>query len=125
LINGMTTGLIEGTVAASSGLADCEAVRTAPARIACFTPDAARCSRELKVFLRDNVYASDLVRSATQAFVGRMDALFDYFLAHPTRMPSDYREDAAAQPLHRQVCDYIAGMTDGFFLKTCEQLGIR
>jgi dGTP triphosphohydrolase len=27
-------------------------------------------------------------------------------------------------PLHHQVCDYIAGITDGFFLHTCEQLGV-
>ncbi len=35
-----------------------------------------------------------------------------------------YLEDSAAEPLHRQVCDYIAGMTDGFFERTCAQLGI-
>jgi dGTPase len=125
LINGMTNGLIEGTIAASAGLADCDAVRNAPSRVAAFNPSAAQCSRELKTFLRNNVYFSDHVRTATNAFVSRMDALFEFFLAHPERMPADYREDAAGQPLHRQVCDYIAGMTDRFFLKTCEQLGIR
>jgi dGTP triphosphohydrolase len=33
-------------------------------------------------------------------------------------------EESAGQPLHRQVCDYIAGMTDGYFVRTCEQLGV-
>ncbi len=121
LINVMAGGLLQGTIAASEGLADFEAVRHAPARVARFTDEAAQCSRELKAFLRTQVYESDTVRSATHASVGRMEALFDFLYVHPEHMPEVYREQSAAEPLHRQVCDYIAGMTDGFFLKTCDQ----
>jgi dGTP triphosphohydrolase len=39
-------------------------------------------------------------------------------------MPANYREQSAGEPPQRQVCDYIAGMTDGFFLKTCDALGL-
>ena len=53
-----------------------------------------------------------------------MEALFDLLLAHPEHMPADYREQSAAESLHRRVCDYIAGMTDGFFLKTCDQFAL-
>jgi dGTPase len=121
LINIMVGGLLQATIAAADGLADFEAVRTAPARVAKFTAEAAQCSRELKAFLRVQVYESDPVRSATRVSVGRMEALFDFLLAHPDRMPEIYLEQSANEPLHRQVCDYIAGMTDGFFLKTCDQ----
>lgn len=121
LINVMVGGLLQATSAAAAGLDDFESVRHAPTRIACFTPEAAQCSRELKVFLRTQVYESDLVRSATRASVVRMEALFDLLLAHPEHMPADYREQSAAEPLHRRVCDYIAGMTDGYFRKTCDQ----
>jgi dGTPase len=124
LINILVGGLLQGTVVASSGLSDFEAVRTATTRIAQFTNDAAQCSRELKSFLRDKVYQSHRVRSATNALVDRMDAVFDFFMEHPDHMPADYREQAVGEVLHRQVCDYIAGMTDGFFLKTCERLGL-
>ncbi len=122
LINVMVGGLLEATVAAADGLTDFEAVRHAPDRVVRFTPEAAQCSRELKAFLRAQVYESDLVRSATQARVSRMEALFDYLLGHPEHMPADYREHSAGEPLHRQVCDYIAGMTDGYFLKTCDAI---
>jgi len=125
LINVMVGGLMQGTIAAAEGLADFEAVRTAPARVAKFTEEAAQCSRELKVYLRAQVYESEPVRSATRVSVGRMEALFDLLLAHPELMPESYREQAANEPLHRQVCDYIAGMTDGFFLKTCDQLTLK
>lgn len=122
LINVMVGGLLQATIAAAEGLTDFESVRTAPVRIVRFTDEAAQCSRELKTFLRTQVYESDLVRSATQSSVGRMEALFDLLLAHPEHMPADYREQSVSEPLHRQVCDYIAGMTDGYFLKTCDQL---
>ncbi len=121
LINVMVGGLLQATIAAAEGLPDFESVRSAPARIARFTPEAAQCSRELKTFLRTQVYESDPVRSATRASVRRMEALFELLLAHPEHMPAVYREQSASQPLHRQVCDYIAGMTDGYFVKTCDQ----
>lgn len=121
LINVMVGGLLQATIEAAEGLPDFESVRTAPARVARFTPEAARCSRELKTFLRTQVYESEPVRSATRTSVRRMEALFELLLAHPEHMPAVYREQSAGQPLHRQVCDYMAGMTDGFFLKTCDQ----
>jgi dGTPase len=121
LINVMVGGLLEGTVAAAEGISSYEAVRAAPTRVACFTPEAAQCSRELKKYLRSQVYESEPVRSATRVSVGRMEALFDLLYVHPEHMPEVYREQSATEPLHRQVCDYIAGMTDGFFLKTCDQ----
>ena len=117
----MVGGLLEATTARAAGLADFEAVRHAPARVAAFTPEAAQCSRELKIFLRTQVYESEPVRSATRASVRRMEALFDHLLANPALMPQLYREQSAGESQHRQVCDYIAGMTDGYFLKTCDQ----
>jgi dGTPase len=121
LIGVMVGGLLQGTIAASAGLADFEAVRTAPERVARFTDEAALCSRQLKAYLRSQVYESEPVRSAAQTAVRRMEALFDFLHTHPENMPEVYREQSASEPLHRQVCDYIAGMTDGFFLKTCDQ----
>ena len=35
---------------------------------------------------------------------------------------SAYSGRAARQPVHRVVCDYIAGMTDGFFRRTYQQM---
>ena len=47
--------------------------------------------------------------------------LFEHLMEHPEALPEVDRIDSAAQPLHRAVCDYIAGMTDGFFRRTYEQ----
>ena len=37
------------------------------------------------------------------------------------RLPRNYREKAAAEPLPRVICDYIAGMTDPFIYQQCEK----
>jgi dGTPase len=47
--------------------------------------------------------------------------LFRFFLDHPGRLPPPYCQQALAEPAHRVVCDYIAGMTDAFFHRTYEQ----
>jgi dGTPase len=48
---------------------------------------------------------------------GMLAELFEYYLAHPEKLPQNYVDALAASPLHRVVCDYIAGMTDGYFLR--------
>ena len=41
--------------------------------------------------------------------------LFEYFVQDPERLPEAYAERAKKEPPHRVICDYIAGMTDGYF----------
>jgi dGTPase len=124
LIEALVSGLVEGTIAATQGLADVDAVRAHPARVARFTPVAAAAAAQLKRFLRGQVYESEqLVRDRARS-VGLIEALFDLLWKQPELLPAAYLEESEGQPLVRQVCDYIAGMTDGFFMRTCAQLGI-
>ncbi len=124
LINWLAGGLLEGTVSAAQGLADVDAVREHPKRVAQFTAETAAASIQLKAFLRRTVYESAVLDHARGNSLEWIERLFLYFLEHPESMPAAYREESSRQPLHRQVCDYIAGMTDRFFLKTCAELGI-
>jgi dGTPase len=124
LIDGLVSGLMEGTVTACAGLPDVDAVRLHPERVARFMPEAARTSAQLKQFLRHSVYESPALVRARSDSVSQIAGLFEFLLEHPDRLPAAYREESAGEPLHRQVCDYIAGMTDGFFLRTAAQLGV-
>jgi dGTPase len=119
------SGLIEGTTAAAAALADVESVREHPLRVARFSPPAAEASGELKRFLRAHVYESQAVVEGRSESISRIEPLFETLLAHPERLPESYLAQAEGQPLYRTVCDYIAGMTDGFFERTCVQLGIE
>jgi dGTPase len=117
LVDGLVSGLIEGTVRAAraSGAADFEEVRAWRARLASFTPEAGQASRDLKRFLYARVYASTALGSDRQQSMDAIAELFRYFVEDPGRLPDSYAERAKEEPPQRVVCDYIAGMTDGYF----------
>ncbi|MEI9976457.1 MAG: hypothetical protein WDO73_33010 [Ignavibacteriota bacterium] len=47
---------------------------------------------------------------------------FNSFAGTPDRLPESYRDEAQSRPIHYVVCDYLAGMTDAFFLRTFEAM---
>jgi dGTPase len=124
LIDALVSGLIEGTLesAARSAARDVDEVRVCPHRLAAFTGAAETASRELKNFLHRHVYSSPVLDDDRRRSTAMMAELFEFFLEHPGRLPDTYREIALAEPAHRVVCDYIAGMTDAFFRRTFEQM---
>lgn len=124
LLNWLVSGLIEGTVdaARASGARDMEGVRHAPRRLAQYSSEIAAASEALKEFLRRHVYHSELVERDRRSSIDKLAQVFGTMLRHPDLLPEDYRELTAAVPLPRAICDYVAGMTDGFLLRTWEQL---
>jgi dGTPase len=124
LIDTLVSGLIEGTrsAAESAGVNDVEAVRRWPVRLAVFTTETAATSRELKTLLYRRVYDSPALADDRERSMERIGRLFRFFVDAPDRLPSLYYEQAKAEPSHRVVCGYIAGMTDGFFTRTYEQM---
>ncbi len=115
LLDGLVSGLIEGTVesARASAAEDVEDVRQLPARIVRFTVAAAETSRALKTFLHSHVYSSRVLRRDRAESMEQLSRLFAHLMAHPELVPR--AEEDRETPLHRSVCDYIAGMTDGYF----------
>jgi dGTPase len=122
LVDQLVTGLIEGTMRAADGIESIEAVRRHPERIARYTDEASAANQQLKSLLRANVYQSELVVAERRHSMAKIAELFDYLLDHLDALPSNYLDDSAANPPHRIVCDYIAGMTDGYFERTYDQL---
>ncbi len=124
LVDGLVTGLIAGTRAnlAAAQLSDVEDVRRHPVRLVAFTPETAQLNQKLKAFLHRRVYSSPLLEQERGESAAQVGWLFDYLLQHPESLPADYRLDYADEPAHRLVCDYIAGMTDGFFARAYREL---
>jgi len=124
LIDALVSGLIEGTLAGAreSGASSAEDVRRFPSRVAAFSKEAAAASRELKIFLFRQVYSSPELGSGRRRSMSLVAGLFQYLLNAPDQLPEPYREQTLSEPRHRVVCDYIAGMTDPFFLRTYEQM---
>jgi len=74
----------------------------------------ARENKELKEFLYQNLYSHQKVDAERKNIVRRVRHLFNYYLKHPRNLPAFYFAQSQREPLHRVVCDYIAGMTDNF-----------
>lgn len=122
LINALVNGLMEGTLSAAqnAGVQGVDDVRRYPGRLACFTDAAAETSRGLKSFLRQHVYYSNALTLERNSSLHMISELFRFFLDHPQRLPRpDYGSEV---PLHRAVCDYIAGMTDGYFRRVHHEM---
>jgi dGTPase len=118
------SGLIDGTYSAAveAGLADAGEVRHHPRRIVRLTPAAGEASAALKEFLRRHVYSAEVLLEERKRVTAMLAELFGFFLEHPDRLPHPYSEQAAGEAAHRVVCDYIAGMTDGFFRRTYQRI---
>jgi dGTPase len=124
LIDHLVTGLIDGTVAAATTTAveNAEDVRDLDMRLAGFASPARQTSHQLKQFLHKTVYNSRHLVEERERVSGLIIDLFRFFTTHPDRLPEPYVSQVGAEPVHRVVCDYIAGMTDGFFLRTAQQM---
>ncbi|HWC98219.1 MAG TPA: deoxyguanosinetriphosphate triphosphohydrolase [Candidatus Sulfopaludibacter sp.] len=124
LVDTLVSGLIEGTVTAAqrSAVANADAVRAFPGRLAQFTVETAETSRQLKRYLYQTVYASPALNEDRQRSMAMTEELFHFFLDDPAKLPENYWQQTESEAAHRVVCDYIAGMTDGFFRRTYEQM---
>lgn len=120
LIDQLVGGFIEGTYreAEASGAKNVWDVRQANTRLAAMTPEAADLNRRLKELLTERVYQSSPLIEERKLVAGKISVLFNFLLEHPDAISEGFREQLEGEPVERVVCDYIAGMTDGFFLKT-------
>ncbi len=120
----LATDLIENTQkqVQASGAQSVEEIRRQPKRLAGFSEGAAKAAANLKRFLNARLYSNAAIAEEREHSVEALDALFTLFLENPGRMPAGYVTQAKREPLHRVVCDYIAGMTDQFLLRQYQQL---
>ena len=122
MINRMAVDLIQTTTERieANGIATLDDVHRAPPLVA--YSDALKAPlRELKRFLRENLYRHYQVLRMTNKARRIIRDLFDAFLAEPALLPPQYqaraREDKA-----RAIADYIAGMTDRYAMKEHRRL---
>ncbi len=120
----LATDLIETTQTrvTESGVQTLEDIRRQPQRLAGFSSAMAKLNGDLKRFLFARLYSQPTIVEDRDRSVAALDALFEFFLDDPKRMPLQYSELALHQPPHRVICDYIAGMTDHFLLRQCHDL---
>lgn len=124
LIDTLISGMVEGTreAALDSGAKSVAELRRLPRRLARMTPASQAMNAGLKDFLRTRVYLSPVLAEERALSTSMIAALFEFLLEHPEHVPPKTWDPPESEPIHRQVCDYIAGMTDGFLRRTYAQL---
>lgn len=115
----MVTDLIDQTrqAAQAAGVRDVEDVRRAPARLAGFSAAMAGRVSGWKRFLNLNLYQHPSIIEDRTRSVEALDQVFAFLLDHPGEMPGYFAGQARQGPVHRVVCDYIAGMTDSYLIR--------
>ncbi len=124
LLDLMVTDLIRTTSARvrEAGVKSVEDVRAHASRLAGFSAELDQQRRQLKEFLYATLYYSEDLQPEKVEAELVVRELFEHWMSHPEALPSSYQEQAKREPLHRVVCDYIAGMTDNFILQQHQRL---
>ncbi|MDP2794236.1 MAG: deoxyguanosinetriphosphate triphosphohydrolase [Sulfurisoma sp.] len=135
MIGALVEDLLEesGRRIREAGVATLADVHVAPPLIG-FSPAMQAENRELKTFLRENLYRHYQVLRMTNKARRIIGELFDAFTATPRLLPPQYQQMAdrdACDPVNavaapavraRAVADYIAGMTDRYAIKEHRRL---
>jgi dGTPase len=71
-------------------------------------------NRELRAYLAKNLYHNPVVHQPNERAGKMLEALFQFFLAHPGQLGEASRKRLRTVGRHRAVCDYLSGMTDRY-----------
>jgi dGTPase len=124
VLDHLVSDLISNTRATieSSGVRSVDDVRRMNHSLFTFSPQVARENRELRDFLFQNLYFSHTLQPEKEQAEQVISDLFEFLLRFPDELPSSYQEKLRKEPVHRIVCDYLAGMTDNYILEQHRRL---
>ena len=77
---------------------------------------------ELSDFMFDSVYLSPFAKQEEGKAKDIVKYLYEYFVAHPEKMPEQYAQIVHVEGIERGVVDYISGMSDTFAVSIFEDL---
>ncbi|HEX9627397.1 MAG TPA: deoxyguanosinetriphosphate triphosphohydrolase [Acidiferrobacterales bacterium] len=128
MINYLVVDLIDHSrgLLTHAGVQDIDAVRAAGRSLIAFSEPVRTESRELKQFLRRELYSHYRVRRMTLKAARIIEELFGAFLDDPRLLPPQdqerFRREADRGSGARVIADYIAGMTDRYAIREHKRL---
>jgi len=127
IISGMVADLLAETGRRARRLApsSADAVRAMKAPLVSFSAQMQENNRVLQAFLSQRMYRHERVLAITDRARRVIRDLFQAYMNDPGLMPKDWREDSFTDDrsrFARQVCDFIAGMTDRYALDQHKRL---
>ena len=105
------------------GIDSREDLANAAERIAVFSPEMEEMNRDLKQFLRLNLYEHYRVTRMAEKAQRILSDLFNAYLEKPKQLPpKTFCKIEKNGSVKRVICDYMAGMTDKFALEEHRKL---
>lgn len=83
----------------------------------CMSSGCEKAFIELRSFMFENVYASDVCKKEDEKAYYIVEKLYGFYLKNICKLPDTYVAIADNEGKQRAVCDYIAGMSDTYALK--------
>ncbi len=126
IINAQATDLVDAVLSQIrlNSIKSVEAIRTEKEPVARFSLEMERKNKELKRFLKHNLYSHHRVIRMADKAERIIIELFKAYARKPRLLPPNIHALIASErrDKHRVICDYIAGMTDRFALDEYKKL---
>ena len=87
-------------------------------------PEVGEAMMGLRAFLFEKVYYNPAAKKEERKACAMLEALFDYFVKYPQKMPGFYYRMQETESVERCVCDYVSGMTDRYAIEMYKELFI-
>ena len=88
------------------------------------SPDVERAMRGLREWMFEHVYRNPAAKGEEGRAQQLIVTLYEYYLKHVDELPDEYLAmmELRGEKKERVVCDYIAGMSDGYAIDRFEEL---
>ena len=88
----------------------------------CLSPEKDNALKDLRSFMFERVYRNPVAKGEETKAKRMLQALYEYYIAHPEALPEDFLPQLSFEGMPRTVCDYIAGMTDNYAVAKYNEL---
>ena len=78
------------------------------------SPEIEKALKDLRSFMFEKVYRSPVAKAEETKAKDMLRRLYEFYINHPYALPEDFHPQLSFEGLERNVCDYIAGMTDNY-----------
>ncbi len=124
IINQQVTDLIEQTRKniEQFNIGSAADVKNFGKKIASFSEEMKLKDKELKSFLKKNMYSHYRVKRMEDKAGRFIKELFNAYISKVELLPPNVQKDLKIEKKERLICDYIAGMTDRFAIEEYKKL---
>ena len=88
------------------------------------SPDITDLFQFFHSFMYSDIYTNPIAKGEEGKVDGILSALYEYYTAHPEKLPADLAGIVEAEGQERAACDSISGMTDGYAMEKYGELFI-